>query len=338
MQKPPDHPPIPSPKIGVLLINLGTPSGTDYWSMRRYLKEFLSDRRIIEAPKLIWWPILNGIILTTRPSKSGAAYKKIWVEETNESPLRKFTRDQSEGLAARLEADGVIIDWAMRYGVPSIDEKIDGLIAKGCQKILLAALYPQYSAATTATAYDTGFDHLKTLRWQPAVRTLPAYHDDQAYIDTIAASVEKSLSELDWKPERILCSFHGLPKENLTKGDPYHCHCHKTARLLRDRLSMDEDYLITVFQSRFGPKEWLQPYADKTVGELAQNGVKRIAMLSPGFAVDCVETLEEIAIGLEETFVENGGEQFSYIPCLNAEKSGLDMIEWLVRRELAGWI
>lgn len=338
MQRPSDHPAIPEAKIGVLLINLGTPSGTDYWSMRRYLKQFLSDRRIIEAPKLIWWPILNGIILTTRPKRSGAAYDKIWMKETDESPLRFHTRTQSDALGECLSGINVVVDWAMRYGEPTIASKIDRLRDEGCRKILLAALYPQYSAATMATAYDNAFDHLKSLRWQPAVRTLPAYHDDPTYIEAVSVSISRHLEGLDWEPEKILCSFHGLPKENLTKGDPYHCQCQKTARLVREKLGIGEDRFGIVFQSRFGPKEWLQPYADKTVESLAKGGMKRIAIVSPGFSVDCVETLEELAIGLRELFEENGGTHFSYIPCLNAEESGMSMLETLIRRELAGWV
>lgn len=340
---PADHPAFETDRIGVLLINLGTPDGSDYWSMRRYLKEFLSDTRVIEAPKLIWWPILNGLILTTRPQRSGEAYAKIWMKQADESPLRFYTRAQSEALAARLSAADprVTVDWAMRYGTPSIAEGLERLTAKGCRRVLLAALYPQYSAATTATAYDKAFDHLKTLRWQPAVRTLPPYHDDQAYIDALADSVTAGLAaarDAEGEPEMILCSFHGLPEENLHKGDPYHCFCLKTGRLLREALAWPEDRFMTVFQSRFGPKEWLKPYADVTVEALARQGVKRLAILSPGFAADCVETLEEIDIGLRETFLENGGEHFRYIPCLNDGAAGTAMLESLVTRELGGWL
>ncbi|MBP5858160.1 ferrochelatase [Marivibrio halodurans] len=341
--KPADHPAVTTENIGVLLINLGTPDGTDYWSMRRYLKEFLSDPRVIEAPKLLWWPILNGLILTTRPKRSGEAYAKIWMEEADESPLRFHTRAQGEALADRLGSldRRVHVDWAMRYGTPSIARGLDRLTARGCRRILLAALYPHYSAATTATAYDKAFDHLRTMRWQPSIRTLPPYHDDMAYIGALRDSVRADLDAAraaEGEPEMLLCSFHGLPKENLTKGDPYHCFCQKTGRLLREALDWPADRFMTVFQSRFGPKEWLQPYADVTVADLARRGVKRLAILSPGFAADCVETLEEIDIGLRETFLENGGEHFRYIPCLNDSVGGTDMLESLIRRELGGWL
>lgn len=334
---PTDHPPVKASRVGVLLVNLGTPDGYDVKSMRRYLGEFLSDTRVIEAPKLIWWPILHGIILNTRPRKSGEAYRKIWMEETNESPLRFYTRAQAHALAPRLADNGVIVEWAMRYGNPSIAEGIDALCDKGCQQILIAALYPQYSAATTASVYDKAFDHLKARRWQPAIRTLPAFHDDPAYINALANSVRSHLAKVP-EPEVLLCSFHGLPKENLDKGDPYHCFCQKTGRLLREALDWPEDRFEVVFQSRFGPKEWLQPYADETVAKIASGGIKSMAMLSPGFVSDCVETLEELAIGLRETFEENGGETFHYIPCLNAEVPMIDLLETLTRREIAGWV
>lgn len=334
---PEDHPEVKKPKVGVLLINLGTPDGYDVKSMRRYLGEFLSDQRVIELSPWLWQPILQGIILNTRPKRSGEAYKKIWMEDTNESPLRFHTRAQSKALAQRFQDGNIEIDWAMRYGNPSIAEGIDNLVAKGCQKIFLAALYPQYSAATTATAYDKSFDHLKSLRWQPAIRTMPAFHDDPAYIQALAQSVRDGLKDVE-EPEILLCSFHGLPRENLDKGDPYHCFCQKTGRLLQEELNWPEDRFQTVFQSRFGPKEWLKPYADETVAAIASNGTKSIAVLSPGFVVDCVETLEELAIGLRETFEENGGETFTYIPCLNSTPGMMDLLETLTRRELAGWI
>jgi len=325
----------------VLLINLGTPDGTDYWSMRRYLSEFLSDTRVIEAPRWLWQPILQGIVLTVRPSKSGAAYRSIWREESNESPLRYFTREQGEKLAERAKAlfgDRVLVDWAMRYGNPSIASKLEALTRAGCRRILLMALYPQYAASTTATAYDKAFDAVKSMRWQPALRTLPPYHDDPAYIEALAVSVEAQLAALPFQPEHVLASFHGLPKEYLEKGDPYHCHCIKTARLLKERLGWPDGRLIVTFQSRFGPKEWLQPYTDKTVERLAAEGVKRIAILSPGFSVDCIETLEEIAEQARESFLHGGGGQdFAYLPCLNASQPGMELLEQLMRRELKGW-
>lgn len=325
----------------MLLINLGTPDGTDYWSMRRYLSEFLSDTRVIEAPKWLWQPILQGIVLSVRPSKSGAAYRTIWRQETNESPLRYFTREQARKLAERAEVlfgGQVVVDWAMRYGNPSIASRLEALTEAGCRRILLMALYPQYAASTTATAYDKAFDAVKNMRWQPALRTLPPYHDDPAYIEALAVSVEKQLAALSFEPERVLASFHGLPKEYLEKGDPYHCHCIKTARLLNARLGWPQGRLIVTFQSRFGPKEWLQPYTDKTVEKLAQDGVKRIAILSPGFSVDCIETLEEIAEQAKESFLHHGGQDFAYLPCLNDSEPGMALLEHLMRRELGGWI
>lgn len=339
-QAPKDHPKVAFGKVGILLLNLGTPSGTDYWSMRRYLGEFLSDRRIIELTPLLWQPILQGIILTLRPSKSGAAYKKIWDQERNESPLRGITRRQAEALAERFAESypNVMVDWAMRYGEPSTTEKLEKMIEAGCTKLLIMPLYPQYSAATTATACDQVFRHLMTERWQPAVRTLPAYYEDPAYIAALAETVRAHYAELDYEPDVLLASFHGLPKENLIKGDPYHCQCHKTGRLLREALGWPEGKLRVTFQSRFGPKEWLQPYSDVTVGALPREGVKSLAIISPGFSADCVETLEEIDIGLRETFVEAGGERFSYIPCLNDSSVSISMIESLARQELQGWI
>ena len=337
---PDGHPDIAYGKCGVLIVNLGTPDGTDYWSMRRYLKEFLSDRRVIETNRLLWWPLLNGIILTTRPSKSGEAYESIWNHDKGESPLRTITRSQCEKLAGSetLNSAGVIVDWAMRYGTPSIAEKLDSLKARGCERILVFALYPQYAAATSATVFDKAFDALKTMRWQPAVRTNPPYHDDPAYISALADSMRASIDALGWEPEVVLASFHGLPKSYFEKGDPYHCHCHKTARLLREELGWDKDRLRLTFQSRFGPEEWLQPYTDETVERLASEGVKDLAVVTPGFAADCVETLEEIAIAAGEAFHEKGGRNFAALPCLNDSDAGMAMLEKLVLRELQGWI
>ncbi len=337
MALPPDHPSVSPPKVGVLLVNLGTPDGYDTSSMRRYLKQFLSDPRVIEAPAWLWQPILHGIILNTRPRKSGEAYEKIWRKETDESPLRFYTREQTEAVAARFPEEELTIDWAMRYGSPSIPDRLQALQDRGCQKLVVLPLYPQYSAATTASVVDETMRYLMSKRWQPALRTLDTFHDDPDYIEALAASVR---SHLDGKPgpEKILCSFHGLPRENLDKGDPYHCFCQKTGRLLAEALGMGPDRFQVVFQSRFGPKEWLQPYADKTVETLAQDGVRSIAMISPGFVADCVETLEELSIGLRETFLEHGGESFDYIPCLNATEPMIDLLEKLIRRELSGWV
>ena len=336
---PPGHPPVARGRIGVLLVNLGTPDATDYWSMRRYLGEFLSDPRVIEVPRLIWWPILNLIILTFRPTKSGRNYASIWNKERNESPLRTITRSQAEKLAPRFADDKrILVDWAMRYGTPSIPERLKAMKDAGCERILIAPLYPQYAASTTATVNDKAFETLKAMRWQPAIRTLPPYHDDPVYIDALARSMQRSIASLDFEPEIVLSSFHGLPKSYFDKGDPYHCHCHKSARLLRERLGWTKEKLKLTFQSRFGRAEWLQPYTDATVEGLAKNGVKRIAVISPGFAADCVETLEEIAGENRDIFLEHGGEKFAALPCLNDSEESIDLFEHLVRRELSGWI
>jgi ferrochelatase len=333
------HPPIKHGKVGVLLVNLGTPDGTDYASMRRYLKEFLTDKRVIEWPKIAWYPILFGIVLNTRPGKVGKAYETIWNRERNESFLRTYTRSQAELMGKVLgDHPDVIVDWAMRYGQPSIASRMEYLQKEGCERILVFPLYPQYAAATTATVNDKAFETLLKMRWQPALRTVPPYHDDPAYIDALAVSIEKHLATLDWEPERVLASFHGIPKSYFEKGDPYYCQCQKTARLLRDRLGWADGKLMVTFQSRFGPEEWLQPYTDKTVEKLAQEGVKRIAVLNPGFVSDCLETLEEIAEQAAESFVHNGGEKFAHIPCLNDTPEGMAVLEKVVRRELSGWV
>ncbi|MAW88745.1 MAG: ferrochelatase [Phyllobacteriaceae bacterium] len=336
---PADHPPVKIGKVGVLLVNLGTPDGTDYAPMRRYLKEFLSDRRVIEWPRALWYPILYGIVLNTRPKKSGAAYAEIWNREKDESPLRTFTRAQGEKLAEALAAHPhVQVDWAMRYGNPSIEQVTKRMIAEGCERIVMFPLYPQYSATTTATVNDKFFEVLQGLRWQPAIRTVPPYHDEPVYIEALARSIESHLATLDFEPERVIASYHGIPQSYFRKGDPYHCHCHKTSRLLEQRLGWEKGRLMTCFQSRFGPEEWLQPYTDKTVEQLAKDGVKSIAVFNPGFVSDCLETLEEIAGEAGEIFHEAGGENFTHIPCLNDTVEGMAVIEALVRRELSGWI
>ena len=305
---PAGHAQVAAGRIGVLLVNLGTPEGTSYWPMRRYLSEFLSDRRVIEWPRALWQPILQGIfLLSVRPRKSGALYASIWNNERNESPLRTFTRSQSEKLAAELVSEeGVIVDWAMRYGKPSIRTRLDQLVASGCERILLFPLYPQYSAATTATVNDKAFEALKAMRRQPALRTVPSYHDEPVYIDALAESIESQLAKLDFEPEVLIASYHGLPASYFEKGDPYHCQCQKTSRLLRERLGWREGRLLTTFQSRFGPEQWLEPYTDETVERLAREGVKRIAIVNPGFASDCLETLEEITV------------QNRQIPCISS--------------------
>ena len=337
---PADHPQVGFGKIGVLLVNLGTPDATDYWSMRRYLKEFLSDRRVIEVPRYIWWPVLNLIVLTRRPKSSGEAYDLIWNKELDESPLRTITRSQSDKLAERFSADTdrVVVDWAMRYGTPSIASRLEALQQAGCERILVFPLYPQYAAATTATVNDKAFEALMAMRWQPALRTVPAYHDDPVYIEALAESMRASLAALPFEPEVVIASFHGLPKEYFDKGDPYHCHSHKTARLLREALGWSEEKLMLTFQSRFGKAEWLKPYTDETVERLAREGVKRLAVVTPGFVADCVETLEEIAEQNKEIFLDHGGEDFAALPCLNDSPEGMRVIETVVDRELAGWI
>lgn len=329
-----------SERVGLLLLNLGTPDGTDYRSLRRYLSEFLSDRRVVELSPWLWQPILQGIVLTLRPRKSARAYHAIWDREQGDSPLRLITRAQAEKLAARLGAKfpGLEIDWAMRYGRPSVAEKLEGLIARGCRRLVVFPLYPQYSAATTATACDEVFRVLMRQRWQPALRSVPAYYDAPAYIAALANSVRRALAGLMWEPEVVLASFHGLPKENIEKGDPYQAQCLRTGQLLREELGWDERRLRITFQSRFGPKEWLTPYSDVTVRQLAGEGVKGLAVLSPGFAADCVETLEEVDIGLRETFRAHGGENFAYIPCLNDGDEHIDLLERLALGELSGWL
>jgi ferrochelatase len=328
----------PYGKIGVLLVNLGTPDGTDYWSMRRYLKEFLSDRRVIEINPVLWWPILNGIVLTTRPSKSGEAYRSIWNEERDESPLRTITRAQSEKIADKLgHREDIVVDWAMRYGTPTIASRIDALTKRGCNRLLVFPLYPQYAAATTATVNDTVFDKLKTMRVQPALRTVPPYPKDPVYIQALAGSITSHLADLDFEPEVIVASYHGLPKAYIEKGDPYQCQCMDTSDALREALGPLGDKLKTTFQSRFGRAEWLQPYTDKTMEALARDGVKRIAILTPGFVADCVETLEEIAGEASEIFLEHGGERFSFIPCLNDSDGGIRVLVHLIEQELKGW-
>lgn len=336
---PADHPRVQYGKVGVLLLNLGTPDGTSYWPMRRYLKEFLSDRRVIEVPQFIWWPLLNLVILTTRPSRKGKDYATIWNNELDEGPLKTITRNQSEELMKRLDGhDNIVVDWAMRYQNPSTESRIQALKDQGCDRILLLPLYPHYAAATTATANDEAFRTLIKMRWQPSVRTCPSYHDDPVYIDAVARSMEQSLAKLDFEPEKIVATFHGMPEKYLKKGDPYHCQCQKTSRLLRDRLGLSQERWVTTFQSRFGNDVWLQPYTDETVERLAKEGVKKIALVAPGFSADCLETLEELDGENREIFEEHGGEQFAYLPALNDSPEGVDVIEHLVRRELMGWV
>ena len=337
---PADHPEVAAAKVGVILLNLGTPDATDYRSMRRYLNEFLSDRRVIDYSRWLWQPLLQTVILAKRPISSGHGYQAIWNEELDESPLKTVTRAQSDKLASRLQAKfpNVVVDWAMRYGNPSTRSVIERLAAKGCRRLVLMALYPQYAAATTATAYDKAFEALATMRWQPAVRTMPGYHDHPGYVRLLARSVREHLAALDEEPQLLIMSYHGLPKRYLLSGDPYHCFCQKTTRLVREALGWPEEKVMICFQSRFGPEEWLQPYLDKTLEELPDRGVKRIAVMSPAFVTDCLETLEEIALRGRDSFMEAGGEVFSYIPCLNDTDDHIGLLEDLATTELQGWV
>ena len=326
-------------KVGVMLVNLGTPDGTDFKPMWRYLREFLSDPRVIELNRAIWYPILYGLVLTTRPKKSGANYARIWNREKNESPLRTFTRAQGEKLARTLgDQPNVVVDWAMRYGNPSTASVAEKLVAQGCDRILAFPLYPQYSATTTATANDQLFRALMKMRAAPAVRSVPPYYNEPVYIEALARSLKQHLAKLDFEPEVVITSYHGIPKPYSDKGDPYQAHCLETTRLLREKLGWSEKKLITTFQSRFGAQEWLQPYTDKTVEKLGKEGVKSIAILNPGFSVDCIETLDEIGREVAETFHHAGGEKFAHIPCLNDSPEGMAVIEAMVRRELSGWV
>lgn len=334
---PPGHPPVKPPKVGVLLLNLGTPDATDYWSMRRYLSEFLSDRRVIETNPLIWQPLLQGIILSTRPQKSGANYERIWDKQANDSPLRVIARRQADKLQARL-GNGVQVAIGMRYGNPSTEAGIKELQEAGCTRILLAPLYPQYSATTTGTANDKAFDILKTMRWQPAIRTLPPYFETDAYVRALAQSIADGVSSLDFTPDVVLTSYHGMPVTYLEAGDPYHCECLKTTRLVREHLGWPKEKLQVTFQSRFGPTKWLEPYTDETLMALPKQGKTKVAICAPAFSVDCIETLEEIAITGREQFEHAGGERYAYIPCLNDSDAGMDMLESVVRNELLGWV
>lgn len=338
---PADHPPLKPERIGVVLLNLGTPDATDYWSMRRYLSEFLSDRRVIDYPAWLWQPLLQLVILSKRPQSKGRDYDGIWNKELDESPLKTVTRLQAQKLAARLAARDprLVVDWAMRYGNPSIKSVLDRLVAEqGCTRLLLMALYPQYAAPTTATAYDKAFDALKQMRRQPALRTMGPYHDHPRYIEILAASIEAHLAGLDWEPDLIVFSYHGMPKRLLLAGDPYHCHCQKTTRLVRERLGLPPERVMVCFQSRFGSEEWLQPYLDKTMEALPGRGVKKVAVISPAFAADCLETLEEIEGENREIFLHAGGERFTYIPCLNDSEPHIDLFEELALTELSGWL
>ena len=328
---PTDHPAIPAPRIGVLLVNLGTPDAAEPRAVKRYLAEFLSDPRVVEIPQLLWQPILRGVVLTTRPKKSAHAYRQVW--RPDGSPLAAITRAQAAALVGAF-GENVTVDWAMRYGNPAIPGRLQALKDTGCERILIAPLYPQYCAATTASANDKAFAHLATMRWQPAVRTLPPYYDDPAYIEALAVSVRESLAALDFEPDVLVTSFHGMPQRTLELGDPYHCHCQVTARLLGEALGRP---VTIAFQSRFGRAKWLEPATDTILAALPAQGAKRVALVTPGFAADCVETLEELAIRGRETFLAAGGTHFACLPCLNDSPAGNKMLRTILARELAGW-
>lgn len=327
-------------RIGVLLVNLGTPDATDYWSMRRYLKEFLSDRRVIEENRIKWWLLLNLIILTVRPGRKGRDYDKIWNKQRDESPLKTVTRAQSDKLEEMLEKvdKRIRVDWAMRYGNPSIRSRLEALAAQDCERILIVPLYPQYAAATTATVCDEAFRALATMRLQPTLRVAAPYYAEPAYIDALASSLNAEIAKLSFRPEVIVASYHGMPEDYVAKGDPYYRHCSETTALLRRKLQRDDEQLMMTFQSRFGTAEWIKPYTDATVKSLAERGVKSLAVITPGFSADCLETLEEIAMENAEIFKHAGGKNFAAIPCLNDTQGGMAVIRDVVLRELKGWI
>ncbi len=324
------HPEVKFGKTGVLLINLGTPNSTSWWDIRKYLKEFLSDRRVIEVNPILWQIILNLFILTFRPSKTAHAYKKIWRKESNESPLLYFTRNQAEKLNKQIGSEKIIVDFAMRYGNPSIKSRLNILKDAGCENIIILPLYPQYAAATTATVCDEVYRSLMGMRWQPSLQIIPHYESEPIYIDALIKSVKEKLGNINWKPDLIISSYHGIPKKYFDKGDPYHCYCHKTTRLMKENFS--EIDIQTTFQSRFGPQEWLTPYTDKTLESLPSKGIKNLLVICPGFASDCVETLEEIDIQGRESFMENGGKNFDLIPCLNDNSDHINLFEKLVKK------
>ena len=325
-----NHPNIKYGKTGILLINLGTPDSTSWWDIRKYLKEFLSDKRVIEVNPVLWQILLNLFILNFRPSKTAHAYKKIWFKETNESPLRYYTRHQTQKLKQKIKSENVLIDFAMRYGNPSIKSKLKQLKKAGCENIIILPLYPQYAAATTATVCDEVYRTLMQMRWQPSLQVIPHYESEPLYITSLVKSIEKKIKSINWKPELIITSYHGIPKKYFDKGDPYHCYCHKTTRLIKEKFNLIDIQLT--FQSRFGPQEWLTPYTDKTLKSLPEKGIKNLLIICPGFASDCVETLEEIDIQGREIFLNSGGKNFDLIPCLNDSSDHIDLLEKLVSK------
>lgn len=337
---PPGHPEALPERTGVLLANLGTPDGHDYWSMRRYLNEFLSDRRVIDYAPWKWQPLLQAVILSRRPFTSGAAYKSIWNEEAGESPLLTITKAQTAKMKRALAGrygDRVLVDFCMRYGNPSTGSKVRSLIDRGCRRILFFPLYPQYAGATTATANDQFFRTLMAEKWQPAVRTVSAYFDHPSFIDALARSVERAVAASRAAPDILVCSYHGMPKRYLTEGDPYHCQCQKTTRLLKERLAWPDSRIVTTFQSRFGPEEWLKPYTVDKVADLARSGWKSVAVVAPAFAADCIETLEEINGEIRESFENAGGENFNYVPCLNDDDAHIRALAAIVEEHIEGW-
>ena len=325
-----DHPKIKFGKTGVLLINLGTPDSTNWWDIRKYLKEFLSDKRVIEVNPLIWQIILNLFILTFRPSKTAKAYKEIWMNDINMSPLKYYTEMQLKKLKTKIKNENIILDYAMRYGNPSIKSKIQNLHDLGCEDLVILPLYPQYAAATTATVCDEVYRSLMKMRWQPSLQIVSHYESNPLYVDALVNSIKKKISEISWVPDIIVASYHGIPKKYFDKGDPYHCYCQKTSRLIKEKFNSIP--IMTTFQSRFGPQEWLQPYTDKTLEKLPKEGIKKILVVSPGFASDCVETLEEISIQGKESFEKSGGQKFEFIPCLNDNKDHIDLLEHLIKK------
>tara|TARA_B100000767_G_scaffold269504_1_gene291453 strand:+ start:231 stop:1223 length:993 start_codon:yes stop_codon:yes gene_type:complete len=327
-----DHPKIKYGKTGVLIVNLGTPDSTSWLDIRKYLKEFLSDRRVIEVNPILWQIILNLFILTFRPSKTAHAYKKIWRKESNESPLLFFTRSQAHKLKAVMKNEKIIVDFAMRYGNPSIKSRLNTLKKEGCENIIILPLYPQYAGATTATVCDEVYRILMRMRWQPSLQIIPHYESEPIYIQALTNSIEKKIKEINWKPDLIISSYHGIPKSYFDKGDPYHCYCHKTTRLMKEKFNKIE--IQTTFQSRFGPQEWLTPYTDKTLESLPNKGIKNLLVICPGFASDCVETLEEINIQGKDSFLKNGGENFDLIPCLNDNPDHIALLQYLINRYL----
>ena len=327
-----DHPKVKFGKTGVLIINLGTPDSTSWWDIRKYLKEFLSDRRVIEVNPVIWQIILNLFILTFRPSKTAHAYKQIWLKESNESPLLHFTKNQSYKLRKKIGNEKTIVDFAMRYGNPSIKSRLNNLKEQGCENLIILPLYPQYAAATTATVCDEVYRSLMKMRWQPSLQIIPHYESEPLYINALINSIEKKISEINWKPDLIVSSYHGIPKSYFEKGDPYHCYCHKTTRLMKEKFKKIE--IQTTFQSRFGPQEWLTPYTDKTLENLPEKGIKNLLVICPGFASDCVETLEEINIQGRESFIDKGGENFDTVPCLNDNEDHINLFAKLINKFL----